>query len=216
MRIDPIDEVLLKQFMEQFYRYGNYKSDIWLVGMEEGGGKSIQEVSRRINIWQNRGGNELDDLAEYHADLGMEEFFQYPVTLQSTWAGLIRIILVLEGIPTSDKRTHSYQAKRLGRRQGKTCLVELMPLPSPGLRRWIYGKASSNPDLIDRQTYLRQIAPGRAEHIRSRIQEYLPRLVIFYGASYMKWWQSIAGEKFTQHRSSIYLAGGNPVQYALI
>lgn len=47
-----MNDVLLQQYMSKFAGYGNLDGDYWLVGMEEGGGNSIEEIERRINLWK--------------------------------------------------------------------------------------------------------------------------------------------------------------------
>jgi len=56
------DDATLLEYIERFYGYGNYRSQHWLVGMEEGGGDNLAEVASRLNAWQKRGKPELDDV----------------------------------------------------------------------------------------------------------------------------------------------------------
>ena len=37
---------VLEAYISNYYGYGNWQSDIWFVGMEEGGGKSLEEVQK--------------------------------------------------------------------------------------------------------------------------------------------------------------------------
>ena len=75
------------------------------------------------------------------------------------------------------------------------CLLELLPLPSPGLKHWSYGQyadCSRFPFLETRRKYKKHLAESRAMTIGSKIQEYKPKLVAFYGNTYRKWWGLIA------------------------
>lgn len=214
--MDLIDDELLANFIQTFYGYGNYSSDIWFIGMEEAGGRTFQDIQDRIDLWERRGRLELEDLAEYHAELGLQKYFRYPVKLQPTWAGLIRVILAMHGIPTSDRQTKAYQSKHLGRSGEDTCLLELLPLPSPNIKKWLFSEYSSSPMLTDRQTYMQEIAPGRIQHIRSRIAEHRPEIVIFYGMAYLPWWKDVAGMDFEVIQQGLHMAREEHTIYIVI
>lgn len=117
--------------------------------------------------------------------------------MQPTWKGLIRVALSAEGLTPTTEQIRAYQREHLGRQGGLDCILELLPLPSPGLNRWLfYHEHSTLSHLRDRATYTSYVAPGRAEHLRKRIAEHQPRAVVFYGAGYKRWWQEIAGLHF--------------------
>jgi hypothetical protein len=61
-----IDDELLDNFVHSFYGYGNFHGNYLFIGMEEGRGKSYQEVSQRLSTWSTRGRRELEDVAEFH------------------------------------------------------------------------------------------------------------------------------------------------------
>jgi len=67
------DDQLLNEFVENFYGYGSYNGQFWFVGMEEGGGNSFLELENRLNAWIRRGKHELEDLAQYHANIGLTD-----------------------------------------------------------------------------------------------------------------------------------------------
>lgn len=87
-----------------------------------------------------------------------------------------------------------YQGTRLGRRNGDSCLLELLPLPSRSSDRWLYKDLSAIPHLKYREAYLEHYAPLRAAHLKLRVEQYAPRAVFFYGSS--SWsrrrWETIA------------------------
>src|SRR5690554_4960378 len=93
------DSDLLHSFMNTFYGYGNDQAHYWLVGMEEGGGNSFENVQLRLQTWKNRGESEFEDLAKYHIDIGEPKFFTdvKDFKLQRTWNKLIRIVMAIEG-----------------------------------------------------------------------------------------------------------------------
>ena len=43
-----LNDRLLNDFISSFFGYGNYRGDCWFIGMEEGGGGTLDEVSRRF------------------------------------------------------------------------------------------------------------------------------------------------------------------------
>lgn len=190
-----LDDALLEKFMGSFYGYGNYSAGIWFIGMEEGGGGKFGEVRRRLETWQSRGEHELEDVRTYHEALGLDQFFKDPVKLQFTWARLIRLYLSANGLETDQAAVRDFQKEKLGRHGGDTCLVELMPLPSPGTNRWKYKEWSRLPYLSDREAYMQAILPIRLSHLKSRIAEHRPRWVVLYGKKYKVYWEKIAGKQ---------------------
>jgi hypothetical protein len=196
-----LDARVLESYIEGFYGHGSYGAKYWFVGMEFGGGGSWAEIERRIQGWHDRGGRELEDLGPHGIGAGSRWFLpNYP--LQPTWKQLIRVVLSAEGSPALLEDIRAYQRDRLGRRGGQDCLLELLPLPSPGLNRWqFYPELARRHDprllyLGDRATYTHHVAPARAAHLRERIVQHKPRAVVFYGTGYEHWWRRTAGVDF--------------------
>src|SRR5438093_6988758 len=92
-----LDDERLEAFANHFYGYRSYTGKYWFVGMEEGGGDSFEEVEKRLAIWEQRGGCELEDVAEYHIALGITHPFSTTAKLQPTWSKLIRVLLSAKG-----------------------------------------------------------------------------------------------------------------------
>lgn len=67
----------LRQFMQTFYGYGNLDGRFWFIGMEEGGGNSLEEMQARLKAWKQLGKPELADLRDFHLLLRMREFFYF-------------------------------------------------------------------------------------------------------------------------------------------
>jgi hypothetical protein len=192
-----LDDLLLEKFIHSFFGYGSYEAEYWFVGMEEGGGGTLEEIASRLRTWDYRAGQELEDVRTYHEALQIDQFFKDPVVLQPTWAQLIRVFLAANGLPAETEAIKTFQKDGLGRQGGNTCLVELMPLPSPGTNRWFYSKWSCLPYLRTRDAYKAAIQPMRLNHLKSRIKEYRPRCVVFYGKSYRTSWEEIAGTQMS-------------------
>jgi hypothetical protein len=212
------DDQVLESYINTFYGYGNYRGRWWFVGMEEGGGTTIEHCKNRIMKWKARGRNELDDLQGFHSAIALKEpwvkrhFAEQP-KIQTTWGKLIRIVLAAEGRPTSLDDVKIYQRDQLGRSTNNNCLLELLPLPSPSTGHWVYEGHSALPQIQARQEYKEYYAPRRAEHIRERVEEYRPPVVVFYSVNwwYRQWWQKIAGVDFAEERigSDLLLIGND-------
>lgn len=95
-RAELLDDELLQAYADTNYGYGNYQGSYWFVGMERGGGGSFKDIAKRLKVWKQLGQNELDDLCQYHVDLGVHWLFGECAKFQPTWNKLIRIVLSAE------------------------------------------------------------------------------------------------------------------------
>jgi hypothetical protein len=121
-----LNDEILEKFMKRFFGYGNWNADVWFVGMEEGGGKDIEEINCRLNSWNKRGQKHLEDVSEFHKDFDEEIWNQFSVDksiLQSTWSKLIRIFLTYKDRPSDTKDIRKYQTTQWGRISGETCII---------------------------------------------------------------------------------------------
>ena len=187
------DDPLLHDFMQTFYGYGNFQGAYWFIGMEEGGGDSFEEVTRRLDVWQRRGRRTLEDVAGYHLELGISYPFTGKARLQPTWAKLIRVLLSAEGQTPTKEDVRAYQHHQWARSTSNVCLLELLPLPSPSTQHWLYAEHSHLPELSSRERYQAAWTPRRVQALRQHIAVHRPRAVIFYGQSYREHWAAIAG-----------------------
>jgi hypothetical protein len=187
----------LENFIQNHYGFGNLKALYWLIGMEPGGGETWEEVCRRVDIWHDLTTTETADLVEYHLRLKMPQLFRDPVKLQPTWAGLIRLVLAVKGEAADTAAVKHYQRDHLGRLDGETCLLELLPLSSSSIGKWHYAQWSDLPYLESRKTYEQQCLPGRIQRLRQLIQQHAPPLVVFYGFKYRAWYEQAAGCQFS-------------------
>ncbi len=192
-----LDDKLLQHFMATFYGSGNFRGDYWFIGMEEGGGNDLSQVTKRLNAWAELGGTELVDIHEFHLKIDYPQYFRDPVKLQRTWMQQARIVLASKGLPYSSADVRTYQRDIIGRKNSETCLLELLPLPSPSLNVWNYSLWSDLLFLKNRKIYRDYCVPWRIEHIRSRIKDHKPKFVVFMGQGYSDYWKNIAGLNFT-------------------
>ena len=195
--MDKFDDILLTDYMQGFWGYGASDADYWFVGMEEGGGNYFNEINQRITQWHSRGRNPLEDIYEYHMDINVPKWFMKNAPIQSTWNHLIRVLLSAKGIVPETEIVREYQIDHFGRSNGEVCLLELLPLPSPTTKHWLYSEHSDLPILIDREIYTQQVGATRAHMITKLILKQQPKFVMFYGVGYFDWWLKIVERDFT-------------------
>ena len=204
-----LNDKLLEHFMTTFYGSGNYAGEYWFLGMEEGGGNIFERVVKRLDTWQKLGEPELVDIYDFHIGINYPDYFTDPVKLQRTWMQQARIVLASKGKPTAIENVKAYQRDIIGRRIGETCLLELLPLPSPSTNVWNYNRWSNLLYLRDRKTYREYCIPWRCKHIQTKIRVFKPKLVVFFGKSYYKYWQRIAGKHMKFRDEGGFLVGSS-------
>ena len=166
----------LNEYATNFLGYGRPDAPVWFIGIKEGGGNSFEEVEKRIRVWANLGKNSIEDIFRYHSAIGLDGWFTGTrPKLQSTWSGLIRIQLGLMGKDPAalspegqTEMTREYQQNQIGRSDGNERLMDLLPLPSPSSKDWMYAGHSTAPWLSDRHSYARFQIPIRALRIRRK------------------------------------------------
>lgn len=191
-----LNDELLTEFAENFYGYGNYQAPYWFLGMEEGGGNSVDEINLRFSAWADRGKNELEDVAEYHCAIGIPELFSGKPKLQNTWNKQIHVLFGLKNQAIETEFVRNYQRDSWGRNDSENCILELFPLPSPSTGDWIYGKKSFLLTLRNRDIYRETYLPNRIEHIQKRVEEYNPKVVFIFGVTYVPYWEKLVGVSF--------------------
>jgi hypothetical protein len=184
----------LDDFVSQFAGYGHLHAPLWFIGMEEGGGRDVDELQRRIATWKTRGSRTLEDLGEFHHAVGEPRYFVPPHPLQPTWGPLCRTLQAWRGAPTDVESLKHVQATELGAQNGAATLLELLPLPAASTSAWPYASlASEHPLLADRAGYAASYAKPRIQLIRTLIDQGKPAAVVFYGLRYLAEWCTIAG-----------------------
>lgn len=208
-----LDGKILSEFMNSFLGYGDLNADNWFIGMEEGGGDTLEDVQARIGTWENRGRLGVEDCAEYHHAIGLGQLFTPPVRkAQSTWDWLMRAQLFSEGKPHNVAAAKAMQSDRWLRHGSKTCGLELLPLPSPSTNVWHYNQFSDDPTLRDRSSYGAAMLPIRKSRIRSAIEKHRPRNVVFYSKQYLSHWKDIAGIDFKE-ADGLHIAKSGGISY---
>jgi hypothetical protein len=193
-----LDDTLLAQYMDSFFGYGNTKAPLWFVGMEEGGGGTVEEVASRLAAWNQRGRPMVDDVAEFHYAIGQQRWFVPGAPTQNTWRQLIRTTLLAHELPVSLEAIRDYQVQRFSRSGGDVASLELLPLPSTSTRQehWRYAGWSNIKALAARETYRQHFLPLRIARLRELISQERPGAVVFYGVTYQQHWEAISGAVF--------------------
>jgi hypothetical protein len=194
----------LTEFADRFFGYGNLSAPIWLLGLEEGGGEDLTEIRRRVHAWQRRGSRPVEDLAEYHRNIGVTRFFDGPrPPLQRTWRALMLLLQAYHSAPSDNDTLRRLQAHEFGASDGSVALLELLPLPSRSKTNWIYAPLAGDiPMLESRTIYEATIRPQRIRQLRSLIAEHAPRVLVCYSMSERPAWEAIVGRQLIEQRIS--------------
>ena len=108
----------VQQFIDGFLGYGSLEAPIWFVGLEEWGGKSAEELLRRIEIWRQLGATPAVDLFEFHRDLNRDEFFGPKPKRQATWARISQMMLAAEGTQATSEAIPFLSIKTTWKKEG--------------------------------------------------------------------------------------------------
>jgi hypothetical protein len=197
-----INNYKLEQYIEKFYGYGNWKSPIWFVGIEEGGGNSEEEIKKRINSWF-KFQTDLIDIKQHHINIGLPEYF-IKGNLQPFWKKLIRIKLSIENKRCNNEIIRDVQKNNWGQLDSDNAIIELFPLPSPGENKWFYHKWANLNYLNNRYDYYQKVSGFRIDYIKSKIQQHKPRIVFLCASnSMMYYWNKLVGLDFKQNSERV-------------
>lgn len=191
----------LELYMNNFFGFGNWNSDIWFVGIEEGGGNSKEEVNLRLESWLNSKKDLLDNY-EHHKNIGILQFFDKKV-LQPTWRKLIRLKLSYEGITADNDLIRDIQSNNWGLITSDNALLDLFPLPSPSNSKWFYNEWSHLPYLKNRKEYYDFVIDYRVKYIRDKIEKHKPKVIVFYSLSMINYWNKIAEDDLTKNSNKV-------------
>lgn len=190
----PISKDLLSDFMSNFCGYGNLHSPYWFIGKEEGGGATLEENFQRVITWESMGKTTTVDSMDYHLKLGYTD--REMTRIQPTWTKLIQILLTLDGKGASKEDRRRYQSYKLGRTDSNHCLLELMPMASRSTSLWLWQSIFHDYyGCADRKSYFAAVAPQRRQKLKALIEEYAPKVVVFYSnhARYIAEWNQVSG-----------------------
>lgn len=178
-----IDRELLTEYIERFFGYGNLEAKYWFVGLEEGGDDDPASVQKRLELWKASGRPAVVDLQRMMRALAGIDWFGPQAPLQRTWRALIRARFAAEGQQPGLDDIRRYQREVLGRADGDTALLELLPLPARRRRSdepWRY-KDVGIPSLSTREEYVQHYEEQRRDRLVDLIEAHQPRAVVTYG-----------------------------------
>ncbi|MFC5459306.1 hypothetical protein [Massilia niabensis] len=187
--------------MNSFYGYGNLEGRYWFIGMEEGcGGNWQADVLPRFTTWHALGRKETEDLRGFHFSIGVRKHWERvnnkAVSVQFTWRRLIETILSAQNgseVPIEPHDIVTYQSQHLGTQDGDSCLLELLPLPSPNIAGFAYKNLANEqyPFFATRALYRKHIMTTRIDHIRTLMENSGTGHVVLYGTTYMPEWNAL-------------------------
>jgi len=189
---------ILKEYIATFYGYGNWvTSKFWFIGIEEGGGNKIENVEKRLESWELLGKHDLIDCYDHHWKMNSytEQSIKKPHS--RTWTRLILTKLSFQSKNTNTADVLNLQLTDWGNLLSDNLLIELFPLPSPGVKDWFY------PDWVDltsdlsflkcRDSYKETVVSNRVKNIKAKVEQHKPSVVLFYGKSQQDHWNDIIG-----------------------
>jgi hypothetical protein len=220
-----LSDQILQEFMMRFYGYGNYHAKYWFVGTEEGIRKSKdprkleKKIRKKLGKWHDRGGQSLEDLRSFQLalDRDNDRFAEHAKLDVATWRAIIHVLLGIEGREPKKSEVRKYQSHRLARKNDAgSCLLELLPLPAANVRTFpAYHKISKIQCLTSRRAYVEQVMPERVLHLKSKIAQYRPKVVVLYGKTYRDYQKEVAGVEFSR-RNGVKVGRNKDTLFLLI
>lgn len=188
----------LRGFANGFMGYGNPSTEWWFIGMEEGGGSTLEEVTNRLSSWESLERARFVDIQAFGADPhlveGHQRHFPPGGPMQRTWSQLIRIKLAASGEDHGAESVRRVQAGTFARDDGTECLAELLPLPSPSIAKFNYSEWFPRiPWLVSRERYEQELRADRILGLRKLLAEERPSFVVCYGLKYREIWMELLG-----------------------
>ncbi len=209
--------VLIQERIKNFWGYGNLDSDVWFVGMEEGYNESNEILFERFKATVHKAVFDIYD--DLKVDPSHVYWFEENAPTQPTYRPLIYIHRFLQtGTEPTIEEIREYQIRKFGRKTADHAVLELMPLPSKSIKEtdWLYANSGVK-GLSSRKEYLTEYKPARVRELHALIQQYKPKLVLFYSRTYLPDWQQIAGVPFEEViQKKLHIAKDHDTLYAVV
>ena len=197
----------LEKFTQDFFGYGNIKSDIWFIGHEEGSKQnSIKELKQRVQVWKKLGKKTLCDCRDFHIELkmGNEEPFTKGKA-QKTWWSYIKLLILIQNLNINDEASKRiYLQHKFAKHNSDHALIEIFPLTCSNLPSWNYSELSNQIDYFEtKEKYRNHVVDLRIKKITNLIKEHKPKVIIFNGIGNGKYktfdfWERIIDDKFEE------------------
>lgn len=190
--------------MEVFYGYGNLSSPHWFIGIEEGGSGTLEDLSKRINIWKNSRETCLC-VNDFHKKIDQEEYFEGKIKHQLVWSMIIKVLKAINDELISPETIKEFQKEHLGRKDSNHAMLELRPLSCKSMNKWEYSKLDC-PILATKKNYLEYIGGKRVDGLRSLLMLHRPRNVFFYSRSIdnVVQWLEISKAEFQEREGFLF------------
>jgi hypothetical protein len=218
----------LEEFTNNFFGYGNLKSDIWFIGHEEGSSQnSITELEARVNVWVRMGKKIVSDCKDFHLNLKMKN--EEPFTKskrQPTWNRYIDFIKNIKDININTKEEKKdFLNYKFAKENSDHCLIELFPIPCSKILSWNYTALSKEYKYFKtKEIYRSYIVDFRLDKIIKLIEENKPKVIIFNGVGFkpyttLSYWKKIIQQepKLVQINSNhFYHNINNEINYFIV
>jgi hypothetical protein len=203
MGLNPDLVELIEKRIETFMGYGDPHSKIWLIGMEEGVSEKLKEGDY-ISIFANANCN-FNDIDSSLWKIKQDESF-WGWRFNKMW----RLLSFLEGnkdafeegMDTENmKELRIFLGKKEKGSKYSNCLIEFNPVPFY-INKTLLWFDYVLPRYGTRNKFLREINQRRVKLIKENIKCYSPKVVVFYGLTYKKFYLEFC-ENMVSQRISI-------------
>lgn len=213
-----IEAAPLKHWIDNFFGYGSWQSNVWFVGYEEGGGELPEEVAEKLNYFygnHNLATNPtLCDIRDLYRHIAVqldgsraglyntlyEYRFDKNAALHGSWKNLIAFVHGYRDEKLPDLLT--YQKTSFVSNSSHEALIQLYPLPSPHNHAWYYAwlDLPGFTFLKSRVLYQQNVYQHRIKRILDNIKTYRPTVVVMYGMDTINVLKDSVQEVFPQTR----------------
>lgn len=216
-----ITKELLWDFSNKFLGYGNIKAPIWFIGMEPGSPDNKKLLKKFFTVWAERNKPAVDDVKASHLQIGHSHytrFFENPVIYERTWGGLIKILFTIDGNDEFNiEDVKNYQKDKFGRLNSNHCILELFALPAKNIKTQYWDNHYRKHFNITKAEFFKKQLKKRISIIKELIIKNKSKTIIFYGSTYKKFWEEIAGCKINQtkifNEEKIFYKSFNKTKY---
>jgi hypothetical protein len=206
---------LLRNYMNRFFGYGSWNAPYWFIGIEEA--DCGEPITDRLERWRRRDCSDLEDFAQFHENTQHCRFIGKKPAYQRTWGSLVKIFLSFKGVDWDKATVLDFQGNTFARRNKEVAAIDLFPLPSRSVNHWSYRTQFANvPFLKSRELYEHTLFPRRQRVLNRRIQQYKPKLVVFYSKTYSDLAEGVAGVNLAQSSCADCLEGANAATFFFV
>ena len=195
---------LIRRRIDTFWGYGSLDALVWFVGMEErfdlaAGEEKLWKQFEYADSNMQKGMLDVDRsrISDWGYFPNMSPFLP-DAGLQRTWRMPIALFLYLrDAVRPTESKVLEFQRNILADGKLKEAsTLELSSLPAPSTNDWSLYERHHIPGLESRAKYCRTFLLKRANQLRELVQKHAPRLVIMYGTSYLRLWDTVTGGSF--------------------